>query len=840
MLASGRSAGLAVVLAISSTAAFLAPGPPLPAGVPVFHYIFPNGGVFPGGGPAPIFWNVTHGPDTHLFLTIRYSIDSGATYPYLITAAYFPTGPAMWWWSVPFLNVTAMRLRLCAAAADGSRGCAAGASDSAVTSTPPYLSLLSPAGGAEGVPLDEPVVIGVSTGIDPATVSYGIAPPTGVVPSWSPDMRSLTLSPDPGWDPCTAHAASFTANDSGGSPVGPYDLAFTTVCAPAVFTASPANGATGVPVAAPVTVRFSTPMDPPNVTWTVSGGISMQGAWSEGGARLTLTHATPFAGCAAYTVQIAGRDLDGAPLQTGPVPNPWSFTTVCSPPYIASTVPGDGAADVPVSTDIVVTFSEAMNRSSVAWTIVPAMPLAVVWNGTSTAATAFPIGTRQTSVKDVTLAIDPYPGGDIDEWLCRQRPPNEIAFDVPPGTSTLVVRLTSNASDADLGLWRDENGNDTCDFGVDTFLARSATAASSESIALSSPSAGRYLAQVGPFTALPGSAFDLDVILRSRVSLLECTAYTFTVAPGRDTEDADLVPGPAPNPFSFTTACAVGIPRGLGVLAIPPDVVHLTWTLVAGADRYRVYESPDRFAPFPWTVLGETTSASFDATHLADGMTHHYIVRAVSGTQEGGNSTMGVKADLSFGFNAGATNIAWFSLPYASPYRRASDIAGELGPGKVDLIGRWDPLWQNSTVYYFARGGWKGTDFPINPGDGLYLGTTSAFRWAVAGTDRAVVLSLERDAAPARNVAWVSLPFTSSYRRASDIVLGIEGSLDRFANTHIVEVGKWDAGAQTAIVYQWAGGWRGTDFEIFAGDGVYVRVVTSFDWRPELLVPEVP
>src|SRR5439155_16686249 len=104
---------------------------------------------------------------------------------------------------------------------------------------------------------------------------------------------------------------------------------FKTACVPPEITlTSPAAGATGVALTANIVVTFSEAMTPGSVTQTIAPTIAVSASWSGGNTVLTLTHATPFATNTLYSVTIAGNDVDGNALVAGPVPNPWTFTTV--------------------------------------------------------------------------------------------------------------------------------------------------------------------------------------------------------------------------------------------------------------------------------------------------------------------------------------------------------------------------------------------------------------------------------------------------------------------------------------------------------------------------------
>ncbi len=272
--------------------------------------------------------------------------------------------------------------------------------------------------------------------------------------------------------------------------------------------------------------------------------------------------------------------------------------------------------------------------------------------------------------------------------------------------------------------------------------------------------------------------------------------------------------------------------RGLRLEGVWPGTIRLSWNPVAVAAAYRVYESEDRLARFPWRVLGQTASTSFDATgHLDDGRDHYYIVRAVRGAAEGANSTMVAKVLASFPFRAETTHIAWFSLPYGSPHRRASDIAAFLGPPRIDVVGKWDPSRQSSVVYYHTGGGYKGEDFAIAPGDGLYLGLRQSFETVWAGGDSDAVLRFTHNPAPIGSVNWFGLPYASVYARASDVA----GEL---GPTRISEIGRWNPDTQSSERLTWTGtDWTGTDFAIGPGDGLYVVAVSDFSWQPALLTP---
>jgi len=323
------------------------------------------------------------------------------------------------------------------------------------------------------------------------------------------------------------------------------------------------------------------------------------------------------------------------------------------------------------------------------------------------------------------------------------------------------------------------------------------------------------------------------------------TRYRVTVT-GKSADNVDLIAGPVPNPWNFTTATGLAAPRGLKVIRAPGGFdITLQWQGVTGASSYVIYSVSNRFIPWPWPQLQEVSAPRTNYTapgHGGDGANHYYIVRAKDPTGVlSGNSTMGVKAHLSFAFNAGRTNIYWMSIPYRSAYRQAKDISDELTSTRIDVLGKWDPQTQSSTLWFFFRGAWRGTNFALGPGDGFYMGIRASFTWIVNGTDGAVGRSFTFYPPPNNNVNWISLPYTHVFLRASDIVRHIEGGLGVGRNTKIVEIARWDPLVQALVKFSYtAGGWSGTDFTLGLSEGVYLKVVSTFTWTPRLLTPEVP
>ncbi len=255
-----------------------------------------------------------------------------------------------------------------------------------VTGTAPYVVSTSPVNDAANVPLADPIVITFSEPMDTATVAYPLTPPdVAFTPVWSGGDTILTLTHATDFTPCQAYQVDISGMDlvSNALVPTPTILRFTTFCSlPSILMTVPSDGAIGVLLNQDIVVTFSEAMNTATVSCTPNPLIALTPAWSVGDTMLTLSHVTPFTASTLYTVTCTGQDVDGNDLVAGPVPNPWSFTTVgiVVPPEITNAVPPNGAIGVLLNQDIVVTFSEAMNTATVLCGLNPAITHTTAWS----------------------------------------------------------------------------------------------------------------------------------------------------------------------------------------------------------------------------------------------------------------------------------------------------------------------------------------------------------------------------------------------------------------------------------------------------------------------------
>jgi len=162
---------------------------------------------------------------------------------------------------------------------------------------------------------------------------------------------------------------TFGTNDTQVTP-SLEDLTITYTIPPAppyIVVTDPYNAEFNVEIERPINVTFSEPMNIATVSCTVTA-VTPPGAfvptftpsWSQGNSRLSLTHAQPFREAAVYRVTCVGQDTDTPPNNLVPNPydssivNPWIFVTQRIYPWIASTIPAQGAKNVANASSIVI------------------------------------------------------------------------------------------------------------------------------------------------------------------------------------------------------------------------------------------------------------------------------------------------------------------------------------------------------------------------------------------------------------------------------------------------------------------------------------------------------
>ena len=149
------------------------------------------------------------------------------------------------------------------------------------------------------------------------------------------------------------------------------------VTAPTIVDRSPSPGQSNVGTGQAVEVQFSEAMDYASVvgafSLTYGGGSVPFEVEEQGNARFVFSPLQSLMNSTTYTASIAGTAQDWAGNTV--TPTSWNFTTTGTtdntPPTLVSSSPADGATNVNVSSNIVLTFSEPVQTSNIEVFIAP-------------------------------------------------------------------------------------------------------------------------------------------------------------------------------------------------------------------------------------------------------------------------------------------------------------------------------------------------------------------------------------------------------------------------------------------------------------------------------------
>jgi hypothetical protein len=137
---------------------------------------------------------------------------------------------------------------------------------------------------------------------------------------------------------------------------------------PVVVSTAPLDAATGVSFTPVISAMFNETMNPATITSSTftlaaSGGIRVAGTIVYSGLTATFTPTLPLAPSTVYTAMIwtgARSDL-GLALAANYT---WSFMTGFAP-VVTSTIPANGATNVPLNQKIIATFNQPMNPATI-------------------------------------------------------------------------------------------------------------------------------------------------------------------------------------------------------------------------------------------------------------------------------------------------------------------------------------------------------------------------------------------------------------------------------------------------------------------------------------------
>ena len=249
---------------------------------------------------------------------------------------------------------------------------------------PPQLTSSVPANGAINVPVTSAITVNFSEAVTTTSSWYvltcgSIIPPSNVTGSGN----SRTITPDFNLafnDLCTITLFPAEIHDTDGTLdalTGTTTFSFTTVAdlAPNVASTVPADTATGVSVNVNLSVTFSEAVTPTLPNWLTLSCASSSAhtvAISGGPTIWTLNPDVDFAFSELCTATIAAAnvvDQDGMPDPMAAAKT-WTFTTGADlAPTVLGTFPGNNAVNVPIGSNLTVSFSEPVTAPAGAFTI---------------------------------------------------------------------------------------------------------------------------------------------------------------------------------------------------------------------------------------------------------------------------------------------------------------------------------------------------------------------------------------------------------------------------------------------------------------------------------------
>jgi hypothetical protein len=117
-----------------------------------------------------------------------------------------------------------------------------------------------------------------------------------------------------------------------------------------------------------------------------------------------------------------------------------------------------------------------------------------------------------------------------------------------------------------------------------------------------------------------------------------------------------------------------------------------------------------------------------------------------------------------------------------------------------------------------------GNDFSIDPttsaGGGVLISVTAPMTWVVAGTDQGTSTYSFSENFDRSNYSWISMPYSSGYMTAGDVVLGMSTT----AGTKAKALGIWQGAFQSSVPYIYIGspinGFVGTNFDLIPGQSL--------------------
>ena len=259
---------------------------------------------------------------------------------------------------------------------------------SAADVTPPTVLSVVPANNATLIALNSKATVTFSEAMNASTINatnftlkQGATAITGTV---AYSGTTATFTPAVNLAANTVYTGTITtdAKDVAGNALASnYVWSFTTgagvvtdVTPPTVLSVIPANNATSVATSIHPSATFSEAMNSATINTTtftlMQGSTTVAGTIAYSGTTATFTPTSAMAANTVYTgtITTGAKDVAGNAIASNYT---WSFTTAAAvvtdvtPPTVLSTVPANNATSIATNIHPAVTFSEAMNSTTI-------------------------------------------------------------------------------------------------------------------------------------------------------------------------------------------------------------------------------------------------------------------------------------------------------------------------------------------------------------------------------------------------------------------------------------------------------------------------------------------
>ncbi|UCG70591.1 MAG: Ig-like domain-containing protein, partial [Thermoplasmata archaeon] len=246
---------------------------------------------------------------------------------------------------------------------------------------PPVIILTSPYNGDTYVDRNAPMVVTFNESMQTSSVNFTCFPdPLGWTVIWNENNTVASYFHNKFGNEATytfniTAAKDLAGNDLVAGPVpNPWWFSTPDTIGPEITSTSPIHDEDNVSTTANIVVDFNEEIDLASITYTcIPDPLGWSITWTNNNKTAIFLH-NEFTERTWYSFHVTGaKDHFGNDLNAGPVPNPWHFTTTGDyiSPQITLTSPANNTFDVELDADIIVTFNEEMDNSSLNFICIP-------------------------------------------------------------------------------------------------------------------------------------------------------------------------------------------------------------------------------------------------------------------------------------------------------------------------------------------------------------------------------------------------------------------------------------------------------------------------------------